>query len=186
MIKKAKTIRSPIRSESNQPLLVPKGNDYREHNFRPVKSRQESRTKSTEASILTIVNTVKSGKRITFAGEVIDQIGSPSTVQIAFNEEGIAISQELPENETCFALRKSGKKFALYSNQLVEEVTTIFELDFSNKSSISFYDVQYLNISDEPVAFVVLRKKEQMVATELGQQEQETEEVEPSSDDEGE
>lgn len=74
------------------------------------------------------------------------------------NDEGIAIGGELPDNDTYFTLRKIGRKGVVYSTELVDEITALFELDFSERSSISFYDVSYLSVEDTEVAFVPLKK----------------------------
>ncbi|WP_342476492.1 hypothetical protein NYE24_19710 [Paenibacillus sp. FSL H7-0350] len=131
---------------------------YGKQNFRPVQSKQHGTRASGEPCVLTVVNTKSSGKRITLSGDLIEKTGSSTAIQIAVNDEGIAIGGELPDNDTYFTLRKIGRKGVVYSTELVDEITALFELDFSERSSISFYDVSYLSVEDTEVAFVPLKK----------------------------
>lgn len=124
--------------------------------LKAVGSKHKSKDGGGE-SAFSMVNTTDHGKRITLSPNLISKIGSPPKVQIAVNAKGIAVGSKLPENDSSFTLRKMGSKAVIYSAELVDELTALFELDFSNKSSISFYDVTYLSIDDIEVAFVPLR-----------------------------
>jgi hypothetical protein len=131
---------------------------YGKQNFRPVQSKQHGTRASIEPCVITVVNTKSNGKRITLSGDLIEKIGYSTAIQIAVNDEGIAIGGELPDNDTYFTLRKIGRKGVVYSTELVDEITELFELDFTERSSISFYDVTYLCMEDTEVAFVPLKK----------------------------
>lgn len=122
-----------------------------EMNFRPSASRHSGR-KVIPNSVLTVVKH-KSGTRLTFSSEVIQKIGATKNVQVALNPEGIAIGLGLPGDENYFPLKIAGKKFNIYSSQLVNEIIEAFSLDFSNVSSISFQRVRYLNNGSHKVAF---------------------------------
>lgn len=126
--------------------------------LRPAVSKQSSREALT-ASKLTIVNTKQNGKRIAIAPEVIEKIGSPASVQIAFHSDGMAIGEDLALDDNRFHLRTSGKKSVIYSSELVLEITKLFDLDFTNKTSISYQDVTFASIGGKPVAVITLKGK---------------------------
>lgn len=77
-------------------------------NLKPLQVKYESRNAS-EASVLTIVNTNKHGKRVVLAQELIEKIGSPDKIQIAPFDEGIALSSCFSTEGTYFQLRQAGK-----------------------------------------------------------------------------
>lgn len=141
MIKKGKAIPKKIIDVQDSPIIEPKQNEF---NLRPVKSRQVSRLTS-EGSVLTIISTMDNGNRISIAEEVIETIGSSLKVQVAIYDDGVAISRNIPNTNNHFNLRKNGKKFVIYSKELVNEISETFELDFSNRSSISFQEESFAN-----------------------------------------
>lgn len=144
--------------ESNQKTSVGQA-DYSALNFRAPKSKPSPKA-AGGPSKLTIVNTAKNGKRLMIADDVLEAVNADTEVQIAINDEGIAIGNGLPSDITAFTLRKSGKKGVIYSTELVEELTDLFDLDFSDKSSISFPEITYLSIGDQLAAFIALKQQE--------------------------
>ncbi|KAA8753970.1 hypothetical protein [Paenibacillus sp. UASWS1643] len=134
------------KNETNEKVSI-----LTEMNFRPSASRHSGR-KVIPNSVLTVVKH-KSSTRLTFSPEVIQKIGATENVQVALNPEGIAIGLGFTCDENYFPLKKFGKKFNIYSSQLVNEIIDAFSLDFSNVSSISFQRVRYLNIGSHKVAF---------------------------------
>ncbi|MGN7454457.1 hypothetical protein ACTHPH_06555 [Paenibacillus pasadenensis] len=122
--------------------------------LRPSTSVHKSR-EALPASMLTIINTKRCGKRVAVAEEVKKKLGDPVSIQIAFDDEGILLGENLGLKGDCrFTLRASGKKAVIYSSQLAEEITSLFGLDFSNKTSISFQGVTYLEYSGRPAAYI--------------------------------
>ncbi|MUT64928.1 hypothetical protein [Paenibacillus sp. NEAU-GSW1] len=127
--------------------------------LRPSASRQVSRGASP-SNKLTVVNTERHGKRVVIAQEVIEKIGSPSTVQIAFNGDGIVICKNLGLDDNHFHLRTSRKNFAIYSKELVHEITENYKLDFTGGTSVSYQLVKYLNLKGTLAALVTLKTNE--------------------------
>ncbi|MEK3719247.1 hypothetical protein [Paenibacillus sp. FSL H8-0034] len=125
--------------------------------LKAVGSKHQSKGTGGE-SVFSVINTPGNGKRTTISPNLISKIGSPAKVQVSVNDKGIAISSKLPDNDSSFTLRKTSSKAVIYSKELVDELTALFDLDFSGRSSISFYDVTYLTLDDAEVAFVPLRK----------------------------
>ncbi|MFC5703063.1 hypothetical protein ACFPVX_17375 [Cohnella faecalis] len=123
------------------------------HNLAPLHIAYKSKD-AADPSELTLVKTSKFGKRMPFSQSILEYIGSPTEIQVSVNENGIAISQGLPDGGTSFVLRKAGKKPCVYSSQLVDTIAALFNLNFDGKTSISFYEVTYLNDGKVPVAFI--------------------------------
>lgn len=146
------------KQETNQQTTAGQVVDYNALNFRAPKSKHSPKAANSPCK-LTIVNTIGNGKRITIADDVLLSVGADHEVQIAINDEGIAIGSELPGDMNSFTLRKAGKKGVVYSTKLVEELTELFELNFSGKSSISFSDMTYLDNGDQRVAYIVLKQQ---------------------------
>ena len=129
-----------------------------ELNLRPSASRHTSKPVS-QKSVLTVVKH-KNSTRVAIDQDVIEKIGSPERVQIALNHVGVAIGVGFTGDENYFPLRKSENKAIIYSSPLVTEMTETFELDFSNVSSVSFQDAEYLKIGSQFVAFVKMIRNE--------------------------
>ncbi|MGZ0051473.1 hypothetical protein [Brevibacillus gelatini] len=94
--------------ESNQQPAVGQV-EFSTLNFRAPKSKPSPKAAGGPCK-LTIVNTVKNGKRLMISDEVLEAVGANTEVQIAINDEGIAIGNGLPDDITAFTLRKSSKK----------------------------------------------------------------------------
>ncbi|MBU5353191.1 hypothetical protein KQI74_12905 [Paenibacillus barcinonensis] len=120
--------------------------------FRPVMSKHVSRAIS-KRSVLSVVNH-KNGTRIAVDGQVIEVIGASERIQVALNDKGIAIGEGFADEYNYFPLKKAANKAIIYSSPLVKEITEAFNLDFSNVSSISFHDVEYLKVGSHTVAFI--------------------------------
>ncbi|MDN4081407.1 hypothetical protein [Paenibacillus polymyxa] len=129
-----------------------------EMNFRPAASKHTSRPISKK-SVLSVVSH-KNGTRIAVDIKVIEELGDIESVQIALNHEGIAIGEEFTGDDNYFRLMKAANKAVIYSSQLVKELTEAFNLDFENVSSISFQDVEYLQIESRTVAFIKMIRNE--------------------------
>lgn len=108
---------------------------------------------SSAAGVVSVIN-AKSGKRITLSKKLLVKLNNPKSIQIGFTEENIIIAEELPNNKSLFNIKISNGKGIIYSAQLVTEVTELFDLEFNNKTSITFADVEYALNDDYVVAIV--------------------------------
>lgn len=118
--------------------------------------QSESKSVSREsgaAGVVSVVNT-KSGKRITLSKKLIVKLNNPKSIQIAFTEDSIIIAEELPDNKSLFNIKINNGKGIIYSAQLVMEITELFNLEFNNKTSITFGEVEYALNDDYVVAIV--------------------------------
>lgn len=107
-----------------------------------------------EVGILTIVNSKKNGRRLSFAAEVIKTLQVKEYVQIALVGKGIAV---LPPGELeleQFKLKKEGSKYIIYSSSLVQEITKVYKLDYSNRTSITFPKVKYKEEEGNKFAYI--------------------------------
>lgn len=144
--------------QENQPIGNWKETDLDEFELTPFQSKHTSRDATGPCSV-SIVNTQKNGKRITISEEVLNRIDGTETVSLASYREGIAIGQVLPGvSVPPFILRRSGKKGVVYCGGLVDELTELFQLDFSGRTTISFEEVKYQEKDGIVVAFVPLRQ----------------------------
>lgn len=117
-----------------------------------LKSKDKARASRSGNGVSTVVNSKKNGKRITFSKELMEGLGNPDSIELGCTNEGILVGRKLPENGEKFKLRKSGKKSVIYSAALVEEITEVFELDFSNRVSITFVDAEEIEYEvDSPI-----------------------------------
>ncbi|MGG7179256.1 hypothetical protein ACQPU1_16925 [Clostridium paraputrificum] len=111
---------------------------------------------STEAGASSIINS-KNGKRITFSGDVMIKLNNPEVVSISFSDDSLAVAERLPNNDNQFKVRSIGKKGVIYSAGLVSEVTDKYRLDFSNRTSITFTEVNYVKSNGNTVAIIKIR-----------------------------
>lgn len=111
---------------------------------------------SGEAGVMSIVK-AKTGNRQTLSKELLQELNNPERVQIAFTEGSVIIGERLPNNNSSFNVKISGAKGIIYSSQLVKEITDWFELDFSNRTSITFNEVEYILNEEYPVAIIKIK-----------------------------
>lgn len=121
------------------------------------KSKDTSRGDITSEGAITIINSKDNGKRITFSKCSMEYIGNPESIEVGFTEDGIVFGDRLPENGERFKIRRTNNKAVIYSAQLVKEITELFELDYSNKVSITFTDAEYIEL-EYPVVKVNIKK----------------------------
>ncbi|WP_242396684.1 amidophosphoribosyltransferase [Clostridium butyricum] len=109
-----------------------------------------------EAGVLSIIK-AKTGNRITLSKALLDELNSPEKIQIAFTKDNVIIGEKLPNNDSSFNVKLSGTKGIVYSSGLVREISELFQLDFSDKTSITFNEVEYVSNEDYPVAIIKIK-----------------------------
>ncbi|SDM42742.1 hypothetical protein [Sediminibacillus halophilus] len=84
------------------------------------------------------------GKRLSLNTSILEQLSDLTSVQIAYSDKLIAIANYLGESNTNYALKKNGKSNAIYNAVLVKEIIERYNLDYSNRTSLTFpvYKVQ--------------------------------------------
>lgn len=119
-----------------------------------VQSESKSVSRASSATGVVSVVNAKSGKRITLSKKLLEKLNNPKSIKIAFTEYGIIIAEELPDNKSLFNIKVSNGRGIIYSAQLVVEITELFDLEFNNKTSITFSEVEYALNDDYVVAIV--------------------------------
>ncbi len=139
--------------EDEKPKEIVEGYDL--SNAKPAEA--ESSERSLPGGRKGVANIVKSsnGNRFGLSNEIGEHLGSPDKVQILFSEDIIIATTGL-EDITEYSLRKQGNKFFIYNTALVNEMTDIFELDFSKgKTSITFYNGELTSDTNgNPIAII--------------------------------
>lgn len=107
-----------------------------------------------EAGVMSVINSVKNGKRVSISREIMNKIGQLDSVQMGFMKNGIVIGQYLSDTNTSYQLRTKGAKKLIYSKGLVEQITEYFSLDFSNRTSITFHEATYQKLDGNIVAVI--------------------------------
>ncbi|GGJ76739.1 hypothetical protein GGR02_002891 [Anoxybacillus voinovskiensis] len=125
--------------------------------FKPANALHEQRAPKTGAGALSIVFTPRNGKRFVIARHVIENLGNPETVQVAYSDHAIAIAEYIGEEFTNYVLKASGSKRVIYSAHLVELLIECCELDFSNRTTITFSDVSYQTHNGKKVAIISMK-----------------------------
>lgn len=127
--------------------------------FRASKSNEKDKVKRSSNGIMSIVN-AKTGKRIVFARTLLNTLNNPEKVFISFSNNKLAIAERLPENNNSFTLRYNNRKATIYSTDLTMEMINIFSLDFSDKTTITFTEVEYIEYEDTTVAIITINNEE--------------------------
>lgn len=112
------------------------------------KSKGKSRGARTTGGFASLINSKGNGKRLTFAKAFLEKLNIEEAMDLSITPNGIAIGNKLPKNAETFPLRTSGNNGVIYSYSLVEEVTEQFDLDFSDRVSITFTNVEFINDGD--------------------------------------
>ena len=114
----------------------------------------QAKTQENGASSITVVNH-KNGKRVTITPALYKELGSPKTVQFSIvpEEQVLLIGEELGMRNS-YTVRTTGKP-TVYKASLAEQIAAGFHLDFTNKSSISFSEVDVDSLDDDAKIAVV-------------------------------
>ncbi|GGJ80908.1 hypothetical protein GGR02_003510 [Anoxybacillus voinovskiensis] len=123
--------------------------------FTPFKTKPVTRT--SEAGVLSIVYSKKNGKRVAISPDVIREIGNPKTVQIARSPKAIAISEHLGEWNANYELKTAAGKRIIYSSDLVRHLVDYYNLNFEDRTSITFSDVSYRTHNGKKVAIIPIK-----------------------------
>ena len=122
--------------------------------FKPSESKSINKG-IAEAGIMSIINS-KTGKRIIVSREIMEKLNKPERIVMSFSEDKIAIGEQLPNNDNYIKIKALKSKGIIYSAEIVKEITDIYELDFSNKTSITFLDVEYVKYEENVVAIITV------------------------------
>ena len=148
-------------NEKTQPIERVEENDESQSldDFEGVKLTESSKHKRAINGVISLVNT-KSGKRLIIAKSLIGNINNPIKVVIGLSKNKLAIGEKLPANENYFTVKDYKGKGVIYSADLVKEISEKFKLDFSNRTTITFEEVEYIEYEDTTVAIITINNEE--------------------------
>lgn len=106
---------------------------------------------------LTIVNTERNGRRIKLSKGLLEELGNPSSVQISVSDTALKIGENLKNCTNNFQLTGGGD--TIYKSPLIEQITEHFGLDFSERSSLTFDDVEVKlrRCNDEEIPYAIVK-----------------------------
>lgn len=120
-------------------------------NFIENNSYGNRRRNSKNPGIVTIVNCDKS-KRIELSTLLVSELHIENSIQIGFAGNVLVIRACDSMEKNAFILKKHGKKKVLYSSDAVRQIVEQLGLDFKNKVSLTFYDVELVTYENQTVA----------------------------------
>lgn len=100
-------------------------------------------TRTVGAGGMSVINS-SNGKRVTLNAAILNELSHQDSIQFAYTDDFVAISNYLGASNTNYSLSKNGKSGVIYNTALVNEIVNRFNLDYSNRTSITFpvMDVQ--------------------------------------------
>lgn len=103
--------------------------------------------------VLTVISSKKNGHRIIIPVDLAEELQLNGTVQMGFQENRLVLGKRLPNTEGAFVLKTlSKRKLVLYSTSAVKRIVDVMELDFSQKVSHTFYDLEMDEWEGNPIA----------------------------------
>lgn len=121
----------------------------------PCSAKNSTRATSNKGGFSVVK--AQTGNRATIAKQGYEHLGKPNTLQFAFSNTSVIIGANLPNNSNDFNVKDSNGKVIVYSTPLVTEISEAFELDFTNRTSMTFGDIQYTNSEGSPVIIVKIK-----------------------------
>lgn len=112
--------------------------------------------KSKRGGGLSVIN-AQTCKRVSMNKKIIDYLKVEDKIQFAFSDSEIAIAKELYKDENYFNIKISKGAGIVYCSELVFEITDLYDLDFKDRTSITFDNIQYKSIQDINVVIVKVR-----------------------------
>lgn len=121
--------------------------------YRPAQSEQKSKCCGT-AGVISLINSKKNGKRLSLSSALLEYLNNPETVQIGLGDDSIVIGEVLESCDLNYTVRRQDSKGMIYAGGLVEEITSTYGLDFSDRVSITFHEVEYMEMEAYPIAVI--------------------------------
>jgi hypothetical protein len=107
------------------------------------------------AGVMSIVNS-KNGKRVTLSKNLVEHLGNPKSVQIGLSNHQIAVAEYFSDEYTSYSWCTGGAKSIIYSSELVKQLTDQYGLDFRNRTSITFAEVEYIEHEGKMIALITV------------------------------
>ncbi|WP_411169263.1 hypothetical protein ACH36K_01450 [Clostridium sp. MB05] len=135
--------------------MVEVGERFSEINMEDFKASESVviNKKITGKGCLTVINST-CGRRVVIAKDVMNKLKHPTQIAMSFSNDSIAIGEKLPNNNNLLTVKDYRGKTIIYSASLVNEITNNYNLDFSDKTSITFSEVKYIEKNGYPIALI--------------------------------
>ena len=109
-----------------------------------------------------IVNSVKNGKRLSLSGALVEKHDVTDTAFIVLlpSDHVVLIAKQLPLESAMQMTLKSEKRCVTkvcYSYPLVKALTDSYNLDFTGRTSMTFYDIEILNEVGTDIAVITIK-----------------------------
>lgn len=134
-------------------------------NFAAMKNAFGGKTAKTGKYSVGIVNN-KNGKRVTISASLATALGIQDAVYFIIDADNkeLLVSADFPYAAAVKtkASGVSGEKRIVYLAAVVEAITQHFQLDFTTKTSRSFYDVQIDTDEDTSIPYAVVKIAEEV------------------------
>ena len=119
-----------------------------------------AQTSRSRACSLNIVCAKNNRKSITLHKKIAEKLALDSNVFVTvYNTEGYIVFSPVAINQNSVAYKFSNTiSYIIYNAALVQFLAEIFELDYTQRTSISFRDIEFTTSGDTPVAIVTIKK----------------------------
>lgn len=108
-------------------------------NFIPADQSVTRGGKSRKKGSMTIICSAKNGKRLTISENLADILHLKDTVKIGFIGKQLLLGTSLPGEKNEYELKQLGKKFVVYSSELISLIAERQGIDFTNRVSHTWY-----------------------------------------------
>lgn len=120
-------------------------------NFVPADKSVTRGGKNRKKGSLTIINSAKNGKRLIISEDVVETLELKETVKIGFMEKQLLLGTTLPGEKNEYELKRQGKKFVVYSSELIAQITEHQKIDFTNRVSHTWYKPTVEEFEGSPI-----------------------------------
>ena len=109
--------------------------------FVPLDVADKKKKRGGRKGALTMICSEKNGKRLMLSAELVEtlDLGEEQSVQMGFIGKKLVLAKTLPGEANRFELKKAGKKYAIYSSDLVHEISIVQEISFERTVSYTWY-----------------------------------------------
>lgn len=177
-IKKVENVTSTEREHKGQSTITMRQLVERKDLLKECEEIMPAKIVSIKGAALSIVNN-KNGKRVKVATEILEELGRPPALRFLVCDE----TQEVyilaaQANEVAHTLAGKPTKNVVYSAGLVERLTSLFELDYSSRTSHSIGT--WTITEEEGMKMICVRLEEEVQETNKEMQEEQQEENQQS------
>ncbi|MFD1031859.1 hypothetical protein [Metaplanococcus flavidus] len=105
------------------------------------------------------------GKRLALNASIMNALSQPGSIQISYAGHVLALANFIGETNTDYKLKKSGKTGVLYNTQLIHEIVERYELDYENRTSLTFPVIGTEERDGEVIVFIQMTPRVQASET---------------------